>query len=109
MVRYLPFMLLGLPGVSPVAAAQPFPVPSIVAQAVESPQDEARDAVRRDGIKPFSEIMAIALARVKGDFVKIELKRKKDRWEYKVRILSPQGRRWELKIDAVTGEILEVE
>ncbi len=109
MVRYLPFMLLGLLGVSPVAATQPFSAHSIVAQAVESPQDEARDAVRRDGVKPFSEIMAIALARIKGDFVKIELKRKKDRWEYKVRILSPQGRRWELKIDAVSGEILEVE
>ena len=109
MIPRVPFVVLGLLSASCIAAAQPSAQHSILAQAVESPQDEARDAVLRDGIKPFSEIMAIALARIKGDFVKIELKRKKDRWEYKVRILSPQGRRWELKIDAVSGEILEVE
>jgi uncharacterized membrane protein YkoI len=77
--------------------------------AEDSAQDAARGAFLREGIKPFSEIMAIARARVAGDFVKIELKRKKHGWEYKVRILTHQGRRWEMKINAVSGEVLEIE
>jgi uncharacterized membrane protein YkoI len=103
------FLLIGLLSVASILPARPSLARSVLVQAPETPQDEARDAVRRDGVKPFSEIMAIALKRVAGDFVKIELKRKHDRWEYKVRILAPEGRRYELKIDAVSGEILEVE
>jgi uncharacterized membrane protein YkoI len=75
----------------------------------ETAQDEARSAFLREGIKPFSEIMTIARSRVAGDFVKIELKRKKHGWEYKVRILTPEGRRTEMKINAVSGEILEID
>jgi hypothetical protein len=85
------------------------PPPSPPRAGAESGQDEARDARIREGVKPFSEIMAIARARVTGDFVKIELKRKKHGWEYKVRILTPEGRRTELKIDAVSGEVLEID
>ena len=72
-------------------------------------QDEAREAFLHQGIKPFAEIMAIARRRAAGEFVKIELKRKKHGWEYKVRILTPQGRRIEMKIDAMSGEVLEIE
>jgi uncharacterized membrane protein YkoI len=86
-------MLLGLLVAAPAVIAQS--LPPLAGSAAGSPQDEARDAVQRFGVKTFSEIMAIARTRVIGDFVKIELKRKKERWE--------------LKIDAVSGDILEVE
>ena len=106
---FLPSVLLGLLVASSIAFAQPFvPYPEVIPVA-ESSQDKAREAVRRDSIKTFAEIMAIARARIVGDIVKIELERKKGRWEYEIRILSPKGRRWELKIDAVSGQILEIE
>lgn len=76
---------------------------------IDGTSNEARDAFLNQGIKSLSEIMAIARARVAGEFLKIELKRKKHGWEYKVRILTPQGRRSELKINAVSGEVIEIE
>lgn len=72
-------------------------------------QDEVRDAVFNAGVKPLTEIIAIVRGQVAGDLVKIELKRKKHSWEYKIRVLTPQGIRRELKIDGQSGEILEID
>ena len=44
---------------------------------------------------------------VPGDVVSVELKRKKERWYYKLKILTPAGKRAEVKIDAKTLDIFD--
>ena len=72
-------------------------------------QDVARQAVERGEIRPLDEVLKAASAAVPGEVVKLELKRDDGAFRYKLKILTPQGRRREVKIDAATLKILETE
>ena len=56
------------------------------------------------GMLTAEEIRAIALLKVPGEIIKIEL----DDGEYEVRVLS-EGKRYELEIDAYTGAVKEID
>jgi uncharacterized membrane protein YkoI len=68
-----------------------------------------RNAVARKEIQPLPRIIALAQRRVPGEVVKTELEAKRSRLIYEVKILTPTGRVREVKLDARTGAILEVE
>ena len=72
-------------------------------------QDKARAALERGEIRPLAEVMAAAKARVPGEIAKIELDRDDGRWVYEFKILTPDGARREVEIDAGTLQILEVD
>ena len=72
-------------------------------------QDKARAALERGEIRPLAEVMAAARARVPGEIAKIELDRDDGRWVYEFKILTPDGARREVEIDASTLQILEVD
>jgi uncharacterized membrane protein YkoI len=81
----------------------------------EQPQDHqrARAARLRGEILPIAEILHHISEQVPGEVIDIELERETHEgqrvWIYELKILSPDGRRLEVEIDARDGEILELE
>ncbi len=72
-------------------------------------QDCALDARSAGEIKPLSEVLAIARARIPGEVVKIELEREDGIWVYEIKILTPNGRRREVEINARTLAIIKID
>lgn len=62
------------------------------------------DNSRETGMLSQEEIRAIALLKVPGEIIKIEL----DDGEYEVKVLS-EGKKYELEIDAYTGAVVEID
>lgn len=57
----------------------------------------------------IEEAIRIARQQVPGEVVKVELERKGPRLIYEVDIVTSQGVKYEVEMDARTGEVLEVE
>lgn len=72
-------------------------------------QDCARDAFQSGEIRPLAEVIAAARAKVPGEVVKVELEREHGVWVYEIKILTSEGRRREVEIDAKTLEIRDVD
>jgi uncharacterized membrane protein YkoI len=60
-------------------------------------------------ILPLEQILERARARQPGQVLETELERKHDVYVYEVEILDADGWVWELKFDARTGELIELE
>jgi uncharacterized membrane protein YkoI len=71
--------------------------------------DRARRALEAGEILPLSEILRVATALRPGRVIEVELDRDDGRWLYELELVSPQGRLYEMEIDAATGEILATE
>jgi uncharacterized membrane protein YkoI len=69
---------------------------------------EARELLRRGEIMPLSKILAVALERVPGDVIEVELEREDDGWEYEVKVLIQSGLVRKLYLDAGTARIVKV-
>lgn len=98
--------LLALPVVAggEDAAPAPAPAPSTVADF-----DRALEAVARGEIKRLSEIMPRIEKEFGGRAVETEIETDHGRWVYEFEILTPDGRLFEVDVDAVTGETIDVE
>lgn len=72
-------------------------------------QDCALDALQSGQTQPLSKVLASARAVVPGEVVKIELERKGVTWVYEIKILTPSGKRREVKINAQTLAIIKVD
>lgn len=57
----------------------------------------------------IEEAMNIAVGRVPGQIVKVELERENGVWVYEVEIITPQGVKYEVEVDINTGNIVKVE
>mgnify|MGYP000909762227 CR=1 FL=1 len=75
-------------------------------RAKQEAQRAALAALQRGEILPLARIMQIATARVPGDIIEIEYKAGP---KYEVKILTPDGRIKEIKLDARTGEVIKIE
>lgn len=73
--------------------------------------DYAREAVRRGEILPITRILPIVQQRVPGNVIEIELDSHDDgrRIEYEIKVLTAAGRVIEVKVNARTGQIREIE
>ncbi len=73
--------------------------------ATHLPASHAQDSVAREGI---SQDAAVALVREQtdGKVVRVERKMEGDRVVYRVRVLKPDGRLREYRVDAATGALL---
>lgn len=59
------------------------------------------------GIKPAAELEAAALALHKGGRVgESEVERKGDKYVYKAELSDADGQKWEVALDAASGEVL---
>jgi uncharacterized membrane protein YkoI len=79
------------------------------AEGRDRDHEAVRSALMRNEILPLSRILAIAAERAPGDVLKIELERDRTALVYEVKILAPNGKVREVKIDAKTGVVLKVE
>jgi len=76
------------------------------------PHDHAavREALQRGEVLPLVKILAIANQQVPGDVIEVELEdEKKGVLVYEIKILTGTGRVREVKIDARTGQVLNIE
>jgi uncharacterized membrane protein YkoI len=71
--------------------------------------DAIRSALQRGEVLPLSKILTIAAQRVPGDVVEVELETEEGALVYEIKILTDGGRVREIKIDARTGVVLEIE
>jgi uncharacterized membrane protein YkoI len=72
-------------------------------------QDLARRALQAGEILPLSEILAAAEAARPGRVIEIDLERDGGRWIYELELVTPEGRLYEMEIDATSGAVLEIE
>ncbi|MEE7471058.1 peptidase [Methylorubrum populi] len=104
MSRLAPRLLLLALAALPPALGAAGPV-----RADDDGERGARRALERGEIRPLDAVLAAARAAVPGDVVALDLKRDDGRWLYKLRILSPDGRRRDVKIDASSLKVLDVD
>jgi uncharacterized membrane protein YkoI len=71
--------------------------------------DRVRALVERGEILPLEEILKRNEPQIGGRIIEIELERKNDAYLYEIKILRPDGRYRELKIDARTGAVVREE
>ena len=88
------------------AATPPSPQPSV---EIAGSSGQPSRAITGTGLLPLARILDIARRRVPGDVVEVDLDDDDGRPEYELEILTAEGRSIEIKIDARTGTILEVE
>lgn len=69
--------------------------------------NRVRALVERGEIMALEEILKRNEASLGGRVIEIELERKKDRYLYEIKVLAPNGRKREVKIDARTGAVVE--
>jgi uncharacterized membrane protein YkoI len=74
-----------------------------------SEHDIVREALKRGEVQPLTTILAIASQTVPGDVIEVELEEDDDVLVYEIKVLTAQGRVREVKIEASTGKVLEVE
>ncbi|MCG5103234.1 PepSY domain-containing protein [Oceanobacillus alkalisoli] len=66
---------------------------------------------RYSGYRQISieEAMNIAVGRVPGQIVKVELEKEQGVWVYEVEIITAQGVKYEVEVDMNTGNIVKIE
>lgn len=72
-------------------------------------QSLARRLSAAGQILPLEKIIARATAIKAGKVLETELEDKKGRYVYEVEVLDSQGEVWEVKLDARTGALIELE
>jgi uncharacterized membrane protein YkoI len=99
-------LLLALVALIPALSAVPL---GAVPARADDDGERARRALERGEIRPLDAVLAAARAAVPGDVVALDLKRDDGRWLYKLRILGTDGRRRDVKIDASSLKLLDVD
>jgi len=76
----------------------------------DSDQDRARQALQAGEVLPLATILARVEREYAGKVLDVELDRDKDdgvaRWVYKVKVLTPDGTRLKLQMDAKSGNLI---
>ena len=70
---------------------------------------EARRLMESGSIQPLETILERVQAQRPGRILEVELEEEDRRYVYEIELLDESGQVWELKMNAVTGEILEQE
>ncbi|KAA3441985.1 hypothetical protein C7I87_32860 [Mesorhizobium sp. SARCC-RB16n] len=68
--------------------------------------DRARDLYERGEIKGLSDLLGLVHAEAPGDIVAIDFIRAGDRWVYRFQIVSADGRRRIVDVDAGAGVLV---
>ncbi|NPD16824.1 PepSY domain-containing protein [Xinfangfangia sp. D13-10-4-6] len=69
----------------------------------------ARAAMLRGEILPLDRILAQLRAAFPGEIIEIQLELEDGSFVYEFDILSPDGRLFEVELDAATGQVIEIE
>lgn len=71
--------------------------------------EQALEALEKGLVRPLSEILAAVRRYVDGHLIEVEFDRDDGRYIYELEFLQPSGQIIELKVDAQTMEILEID
>ena len=71
--------------------------------------ERARRAVEHGEALPLAEILSRVRADLGGEVVGVSFERKRDRWVYEFKVVDPDGRLWEVYVDAASAAILRRE
>lgn len=82
---------------------------SVDIRAEASEAEQVRALTDSGAILPLEQILEKARQDFPGRVIEIELDREDGRHIYELEIVDPEGRVWELEMDAATGELLEKE
>ena len=80
--------------------------PTAVADESQAVVRQLREAGK---ILPFERISEIARGFRPGEILEVELEKEKSGYVYEVEILDAHGQVWEVKLDARSGDLIEVE
>ncbi|MBL0371447.1 PepSY domain-containing protein [Rhizobium sp. KVB221] len=92
-------------GISPVTAedsAEP-------SSSDDLQQEEAREAVRQKLVRPLEEILVEVRKTFKGDIIEVEFEKHNGQYVYEIELIRPDGHLVEVKIDARTLAVVEIE
>lgn len=82
---------------------------SAVASGKQLNQDQVRDALKSGEIRSLDDVTAIATKAVPGQIIKVEIERSHGILVYEFKIIGTNGRIREIKINAKTLDVLEIE
>jgi uncharacterized membrane protein YkoI len=71
--------------------------------------DDAREALRKGKVMPLTAILEIVAKRQPGTVIGVDLEPRRTGLIYEIDVITEDGRRRELRLDARSGEILAVE
>ncbi|MBP7000211.1 PepSY domain-containing protein [Amaricoccus sp.] len=92
------------------ADGQGAPAPATPDTATLDPDfEQALGAVQRGEIRRLSDILPQVEAQFGGRAIETEIETDDGRWVYEMEILTADGRLFEVDVDAVTGEVIDVE
>ncbi len=74
--------------------------------AEDDDHDRARDLLEHGEIAPLNAIIARLSQQYPGEFVGVRLGRSNNRWIYRFKILTEDGRRVELSVDAKSMDVI---
>ncbi len=77
--------------------------------ADERDQDRALQALREGRVRPLAEILATVARQVPGEVINVEIEQEDSALFYEIKVLTGAGRIVEIKIEAMSGRILEIE
>jgi uncharacterized membrane protein YkoI len=72
-------------------------------------QDRARNAMLQGEIRPLSAVLKAVRDKVPGEIIEIELDREDKGWVYEVKVLTSNGRRKKVDVDAHSLDILKID
>lgn len=72
-------------------------------------QDDAREALRKGKVMPLTAILEIVAKRQPGTVIAVDLEPRPTGLIYEIDVITEDGRRRELRLDARNGEVLAVE
>ena len=102
--KYISLIILAV-----VFAVMLLPTLDARTQDCKRSQDCALDAFSSGKIRSLPEVLVVARERVQGEVVKIELEQDDGIWVYEVKIVTPSGKRREVKINAQTLAVIKVD
>lgn len=84
--------------------------PFVLSPAMAEEDHVTARKLRESGqILPLGQIIERARARQPGEVLETELERRRGGYVYEIEILGPDGWVWEMKFDARTGDLIELE
>ena len=109
MRRVVPGVVLAALALSPMLPVGTACADSRHRHRTELGEDEIRDAIRRKEIRPYQEVLPVALKAMPGQVASVRVRRRHERLLYEFKIITPEGRLREIYIDGATLEIVKVE
>ena len=81
---------------------------SAASHADEGDRDALRHAVQRGEIRSLAEILKVVRDKLPGKVAGVEVEREDGRWLYEFRVVDPNGRLFEVYVDARSAAIEKV-